>query len=186
MSTDIPLTNVQALFAGLMDLIDDFTARETLDEADMDALLDDPRYEAAEAFALAQREEAGRQPDRRVIDNVTELYIFASSGYVNTCVRGELNTMQTRKTADVELAVGQRMIVERVDQGVMRLEVLPCPARGETLMQSEDVKAIAAMHAAGRNFALSMQRLSSIASAIAAQAHLLKESLARTAHNTRS
>lgn len=64
----------------------------------------------------------------RVIDNVTELYIFASSGYVNTAKVGEANTTGTRKTAEVTLAVGQRMIVERGD-GVMRLEVLPAGER---------------------------------------------------------
>lgn len=60
------------------------------------------------------------------IDNVTEAYIFASSGYVNTARRGGAYTSQhPYETATVTLNVGQRMIVERVDQGVMRLEVLP-------------------------------------------------------------
>lgn len=63
-----------------------------------------------------------------VISNVTEVYVFASSGYVNTAKVGEANTTQTRKTADVTLAVGQRMVIERGD-GVMRLEVLPVGER---------------------------------------------------------
>lgn len=64
------------------------------------------------------------QPPTRTISNITELYVFASNGMVNTCKRGEANTTQTRTTAEVELAIGQRMVIERGD-GVLKLEVLP-------------------------------------------------------------
>jgi hypothetical protein len=64
----------------------------------------------------------------RIIENVTELFVYANSGGVNTCKRGEANTTLTRTTRDVVLAVGQRMIIERKD-GVLRIEVLPPPER---------------------------------------------------------
>jgi hypothetical protein len=73
-------------------------------------------------------EAIGEVRSTRTIDNITEVYIFASNGYVNTAKRGEANTTQTRKTAEVTLAVGQRMVIERGD-GVMRLEVLPVGER---------------------------------------------------------
>lgn len=64
------------------------------------------------------------QPPARTIRDVTEVYVFASNGFVNTCKRGEANTTLSRMTAEVELAVGQRMIVER-GQDALTLEVLP-------------------------------------------------------------
>lgn len=68
---------------------------------------------------------AGEQP-ARTIDNVTDCHIFAANGYVNTARRGGAYTsQQPYETATVTLNVGQRMIVERVDQTHMRLEVLP-------------------------------------------------------------
>lgn len=76
-----------------------------------------------EALERYDEMESSRTP-ARVIDNITELYVFASNGYVNTAKRGEANTTQTRHTAEVELAVGQRMIVER-GKDVLMVEVLP-------------------------------------------------------------
>lgn len=67
--------------------------------------------------------EAQRNPPR-TIDNVTEVYIFASNGFVNTAKRGEANTSTSRMTGEVTLGIGQRMVIERGD-GVMKLEVLP-------------------------------------------------------------
>lgn len=71
----------------------------------------------------ATRRLAEAPPPARVIDNVTEVYIFASNGFVNTAKRGEANTSTSRMTGEVTLGIGQRMVIERGD-GVMKL-VLP-------------------------------------------------------------
>lgn len=62
-------------------------------------------------------------PPTRTIDNVLEVQAYAN-GIVNTTKRGADDSL-VHVPVEVELQVGQRMIVERTGADVMKLEVLP-------------------------------------------------------------